>query len=856
MNLKIFIFRNFYIFYSTLIFLILLFLYNCQPSFNIYDVATNSNIIFNISNDNISPEISNIKLTITYENNGVISNIDFYSNVVLFVSNFKISGIINDNSNGSGIKGVYFKLTGGFILISSNSNWETNLNLSEGKYNLSLYAVDKNNNISLTNTNIFITIMQKIYVSTNGSDNNTGSKVEPLLNIQSAITKALNYGFREIYIMEGNYYPGNGLQVNDDGIYIGVNDIKIIGGWNSNFTSNTGYSYLMITNNNNFRIIVIENATNIYLSGLYISNGYSDNGGGIYINNVSYSIITNCIVDNCRAILYGGGVFLDNSKNNNINVYIKNCLSLESGGGIYLGQNTRYNNINSIISNNNAIYGGGIYNNGYFNMIYGIIVSNNADYGGGIYNYNSHNNRIDSIISGNIAGIDGGGLYINSSKFNLIQGEIISNISLNNGGGIYLTNSSENNLSGRIYFNTSSNGAGIYLSYGRLNKIESVIFNNTANNNGGGIYLDFQTNTTLNSIISNNFANNGGGIYDNFGISNIITNLIFTNNSLLGAGIYINKSRYNYLYCNILNNRAISYGAGIYINTSSNLIINSLIQNNISASAAGVFLIDSFSNIFLSNSIISRNEAETGNGGGIYIYNDSKFNIIYCKIEFNKALAGNGGGIFIDYGSIMSSNNYIYGMIVNNNANYGGGVYLNNSFNSIIDANINSNISIYGGGIYIYGGLSNIIQGNIVYNESTFSGAGLYIRAIDYSTIPGDALFIRNANITLNVSKNSPKSIIHIYNIANGFSSGNGILYFINNRIGGVDSSSVGIYEENADVKGHTLVSNTFYKTSLKLSDCYQEFTGNTKYNTDSDLNTAGDDLTTDAATAFDNILQ
>lgn len=102
------------------------------------------------------------------------------------------------------------------------------------------------------------------------------------------------------------------------------------------------------------------------VSGFTVKNGHtSDHGGGIYINNSSPTI-TNFIIINNTASGHnnnsqGGGIYLGNAGSPTIaNTVIMKNTSNYLGGGIYI-YNARPYIINSTITRNIAINGGGIY---------------------------------------------------------------------------------------------------------------------------------------------------------------------------------------------------------------------------------------------------------------------------------------------------------------------------------------------------------------------------------------------------------------------------------------------------------------------------------------------------------------
>ena len=106
-------------------------------------------------------------------------------------------------------------------------------------------------------------------------------------------------------------------------------------------------------------------------------------------------------------------------------------------------------------------------------------------------------------------------------------------------------------------------------------------------------------------------------------------------------------------------------------------------------------------------------------GGGIYIKNSSA-TIGFCVIENNEAEYG--GGVYVE-GALSIQNNTISG----NTARYnGGGLYSLEGEHTIEGNEISENIAgLYGGGLFSVKGERTIV-GNMISENTAFSGGGLY----------------------------------------------------------------------------------------------------------------------------------
>ncbi len=175
---------------------------------------------------------------------------------------------------------------------------------------------------------------------------------------------------------------------------------------------------------------IIAPATSVSISGLSISGGSADYGGGILLNSSSSLALSNCAVS-ANSADYGGGISSSNNGGSG-SLTILNCSIVDNGvsrqgGGIRFSgaAGAALTIMNSTISDNlmgNAgTLGGGIE-----------ILLTSADQSATI---------INSTISGNSANGDGGGIYFYSYYTNatgtLTNCTIADNESFDAGGGIF-----------------------------------------------------------------------------------------------------------------------------------------------------------------------------------------------------------------------------------------------------------------------------------------------------------------------------------------------------------------------------------------------------------------------------------
>jgi hypothetical protein len=180
-----------------------------------------------------------------------------------------------------------------------------------------------------------------------------------------------------------------------------------------------GANLLTVSGGHNSR--VFEVATNVMagISGLTITNGYSDDGGAIL--NGGVLTLTGCTVSGNNALLDGGGI------SNNGSLTLAGCTvsgnsAADSGGGIYNPFATNLTLSGCTLSNNTAAVDGGALYNGGGATVSNCTVSGNSvstgipgSVGGGIYTIYAKLTVSGTTFSGNvpdnIAGdyTDGGG---------------------------------------------------------------------------------------------------------------------------------------------------------------------------------------------------------------------------------------------------------------------------------------------------------------------------------------------------------------------------------------------------------------------------------------------------------------
>lgn len=361
--------------------------------------------------------------------------------------------------------------------------------------------------------------IKAIYVSPVGNDYYPGTnKSEPVKTIDIAIQKAKQYGYDYIYVQSADFILNNGL--NNPGVSItNVNNIKLIGGFDADFSKIIGLTYLngIITGYEINNVIYISNSSNIRLENLKIS-GYNNNSAyqGCSIA-IHYS--TNISIKNCNLI--------------------SNYVTTSSGAAIYIRFSSGVNTLNTVINYNI---------NNAFNIIF-IIFSSFCS----IENCNIINNFGNTIIQ-----------VISSS--NIFVGSKFYNNTNNSTAPFFYSINTNITISGEIYNNFQS-GYSVDVNFLSLeNNLNSKLFNlymasnsyNQPQYKTNYVSLSYETNLTIQNCTFIGFGpdSNETAIYEQ---DDITGHRIINNRFRNMKNLYYN---YPSLYINNTNELNDKYKTG------------------------------------------------------------------------------------------------------------------------------------------------------------------------------------------------------------------------------------------------------------------------------------------------------
>ena len=306
------------------------------------------------------------------------------------------------------------------------------------------------------------------------------------------------------------------------------------------------------------------------------------------------------------------------------------------GGGISnAGSTLKFTNIT--FHQNEATYGGGMYNSNSSPVLTSSIFSNNTandqGQGGGMYNFNSSPMLTSVTFSENTANNNGGGMSnTGNSSPTLADVAFIGNEANEAGGGMRNTGNSSPTLIGvEFSSNEAKLGGGLY-NASSSPKLTSVMFTeNTAGESGGGMYNTSSSPTLTGVTFNGNTAGNGGGMANFTASAPVLTNVEFIGNEASGGG-------------------------GMFsIENSSPALINATFSGNIANVVGGGMLNLVNSSPTVINTIIWNNTAAATNGGNeIFNEDDSSTNLRYSLYQDEPGDIVEGGGFDVDGHSLTS----------------------------------------------------------------------------------------------------------------------------------------------------------------------------------------------------------
>lgn len=455
------------------------------------------------------------------------------------------------------------KIGSGFFSTGNRAKYAGGLNMhSNINGNIGLLSMNDNSSIQhntiTPDESIFTTRGGAgVYLTSTNASLTSGSisfnRINPMLDSTSygvGIFAKLNLFDNPMNIIMGEqFFINNNTQVDSDG--------EVIGGG----------------------IAITDAGNSLTINGATISNNTANKGGGIAVLNFAALTLNQAIIDT-------------NNASDPTEFYSR------IGGGIYAGLQTIVNINDSTISNNNSMFGGGLYAFGSTLTITG--------------------NNQGVLFENNTAGHSGGGFFHTSSSVNLVGSVTLNQNSASFGGGIYsrfatFENSPSSNGSLRVVNNMATfHGGGMYFesidNAGTLTLNQAVFDMNSATKDGGGIELSNGSSIIIDSTFSQNSAGENGGAL----------HLTEFHNSNISASTNCLEQQIAPEYCSeFVNNTSINSGDGIMVE-SSTLSLNSTVLHDHTSANLGMLLMDVTSNVDLNNDLFynNGNVGTLSNGAG------------------------------------------------------------------------------------------------------------------------------------------------------------------------------------------------------------------------------------------------
>ena len=502
----------------------------------------------------------------------------------------------------------------------------------------------------------------------------------------------------------------------------------------------------------------LENDTCNRDNTIYIKSNKADiDGGGIYINNVSYYLNgSDMILENNSSNGHGGGICIENS--------IGSMYSDNFTNGIILNKN----NMNMIV----------------INMIF---KDNNATvYGGGMYYSDNYNTLIENLIfKGNSSNGAGGGLFIIGNQ----------NISFNKAyysyNGFYNTNEiifNGNNyfLSDKGYHNINENR---YIEYIKSN--EWIEYKDTDEKGSNYNTTNLEVFGTSNILHIPNYYNwkykgiiqkNLTVVPDTKWYLNIkLNNIIFNNNSVIKSNNFENRYIREDTNIGLSEIFDIPYltGGGICIFSANNVSINntSIENNNSDLYGGGLSVFDNIPSINALALKVDNNTSSIGKGNNYLFIGEHRF---FINNNLSKGITKND--IMLSNDIFYSDTIYIYSDTTNKGLGveyYNGIKSLNTNIKSNIDTKNNNFISLYRhyyeiekGNEFHYKGNS---ANNLLISQSTLKkidskcilnnkGNSRYIDVSNFLNFICRSLYLLNENVIGNNNNNKDE----IFDVSGG----------------------------------------------------------------------------------------
>ena len=464
-----------------------------------------------------------------------------------------------------------------------------------------------------------------------------------------------------------------------------------------------------------------ENIAEVFVGGVMVSFGDS-----------SFSISNSNFTSNSAT--YGGVMYTSGDSSFSISNSNFTSNSATWGGVMYTVGDSSFSISNSNFTSNSATSGGVMVTsrNSSFTISNSNFTSNSATSGGVMITFGDSSFSIsNSNFTSNSATWGGVMRTFDDSSFSISNSNFTSN-SATWGGVMYTVGDSSFSISNSNFTSNSATSGGVMITFG--DSSFSISNSNFTSNSAtwGGVMRTFDDSSfsISNSNFTSNSANYSGGVMYTSGDSSFsISNSNFTSNSATWGGVmYTSRnSLFTISNSNFTSNSATSGGVMITFGDSSFSISNSNFTSN-SATWGGVMITFGDSSFSISNSNFTSNSATSG--GVMYIY--SEFSLTTTNSIFTSNSAEDGGAILAIESTITINGEITiaYNNMTAINNSIGGGISLRQSRLKIRGkCNLINNSALRGGGIHATSSIIAVYQPStlqLINNNAEFGG-GMYL---------------------------------------------------------------------------------------------------------------------------------
>jgi predicted outer membrane repeat protein len=393
-----------------------------------------------------------------------------------------------------------------------------------------------------------------------------------------------------------------------------------------------GASRLTIDGGGDGRVMQIDPGVSASMSGLTLTDG-SDNFGGGGLYNAGTGSLTDCTISG-NSGEYGGGVLNDGT------LSLAGCQITDNSTGGGAGGVSNYGTVSidhcTISGNFSAGAGdnggaGGVETDFHSMTLADSVISGNTCWGfGGGINVEGGDATIERCtIADNTAFQAGGGLTVVRNPSPLAHNgtvllrdcDFTGNVAGEYGGGACIGSGSASPSPGnasasgcRFAGNVAREyGGGIAVTAGSLTIANSSITGNSAGSQGGGLFawassFGGTSDVSVQDVtISTNTAAQGGGVYNAGDLTMTDARIVADTASGDGGGI-ANAGTLSMTGTSLRGNTAAADGGGLY-NSGTATLIGCLVSGNSAASGGGIYAASGGS-VTLDDTIVSHNRKD------------------------------------------------------------------------------------------------------------------------------------------------------------------------------------------------------------------------------------------------------